>query len=145
MEATKIKRIEPGRMYSIPEAAEVVGVNESLIYRAASSGDLEHLRAGARQGIRVPGEALQRWVRSRWMAKPRLAQGSVKVDGAKVRDLRKKRGLSLDRLAQNAGIARSTLASIESRGPEASCKVETARSIADALGVKPRSIGERSR
>lgn len=58
--------------------------------------------------------------------------------GLKIRLLRKKAGLSQDKLSKNSGLALNTIVKIESRGQQ-NPTIETLQKIAAGLGI---SVGD---
>ena len=61
------------------------------------------------------------------------------LDGQRLRELRRERGLSQERLADRAGISLTTVARLE-RQPRASCRGRTMGRLAAALGEQPTAI-----
>ena len=61
------------------------------------------------------------------------------VDGRRLRELRRQRGLARDELAAKAGISPHTLSRLE-RQQNASCRTRTLARLAGALGEEPSSI-----
>jgi transcriptional regulator with XRE-family HTH domain len=67
----------------------------------------------------------------------------VYLDGNKVRRLRMVRGLTIRKLAEESGLATSTIARIEKEGRHEHFHAPTLKNLADALGVDPLElIGE---
>ncbi|MGP8000621.1 MAG: helix-turn-helix domain-containing protein [Streptosporangiaceae bacterium] len=61
------------------------------------------------------------------------------VDGKRLRQLRRQRGLAREELAAQAGISSHTLSRLE-RQRKASCRTRTLARLAGALGEEPSSI-----
>jgi DNA-binding XRE family transcriptional regulator len=61
------------------------------------------------------------------------------LDGQRLRQLRRERGLSQEKLADRAGISITTVARLE-RQPRASCRGRTLGRLAAALGEQPTAI-----
>ncbi len=61
------------------------------------------------------------------------------LDGQRLRQLRRQRGLSQEGLAERAGISLTTIARLE-RQPRASCRCRTLGRLAAALGEQPTTI-----
>lgn len=61
------------------------------------------------------------------------------VDGQRLRQLRRQHGLSVDNLACQARIGRTTLARLE-RQPRPRCRTRTVALLAAALGENPETI-----
>ena len=64
----------------------------------------------------------------------------VALDGARLREVRRERGLSQEELADRAGISAATVARLE-RQRKAACRGRTVARLAAALGEQPASIG----
>lgn len=63
----------------------------------------------------------------------------VNLDGVKVRRLREREWASREEMAKRAKVGASTLRNVEAnKGP---VRLSTARKIAQALGVEPKSLG----
>ena len=75
------------------------------------------------------------------MIDPRQAKaGIVAVDGARLRELRRQRGLSQFTLASRAGVDVSTVARLERHSGPALCRFYVRRRLADALGEQTHSL-----
>lgn len=61
------------------------------------------------------------------------------IDGRRLRQLRRRRGLSQENLADQAGISPRTMTRLE-RQPRASCRTRTLGRLARALGEHPDAI-----
>jgi DNA-binding XRE family transcriptional regulator len=61
------------------------------------------------------------------------------LDGGRLRQLRRQRGLSQTQLASQAGISRATMARLE-RQPVAPCRSRTLSRLATALGEDPAAL-----
>jgi transcriptional regulator with XRE-family HTH domain len=61
------------------------------------------------------------------------------LDGKRLRQLRRQRGLSQEKLADRAGISAATVARLE-RHPHPSCRGRTLARLAAALGEQPAAI-----
>ena len=61
------------------------------------------------------------------------------LDGKRLRELRRQRGLAREELASRAGISLHTLSRLE-RQQNASCRTRTLAKLAAALGEEPSSI-----
>ena len=59
----------PPLVYSVAEAAEVLGVSDSLVYRLINDGELPSVRLGDRRLV-VPHRSLEAWL---------IAQAGVEV------------------------------------------------------------------
>jgi transcriptional regulator with XRE-family HTH domain len=64
--------------------------------------------------------------------------GDVKIDGAKLRQLRRERALSQQKLGRMTGIAQSTISNLELGNRPA--RLVSVRKLAEALGVEPKQI-----
>ena len=64
--------------------------------------------------------------------------GDVKIDGAKLRQLRRERALSQQELGRMTGIAQSTISNLELGNRPA--RLVSVRKLAEALGVEPKQI-----
>lgn len=67
----------------------------------------------------------------------------VIMDGEKVEAMRQERGLSRQELAQEAGVATTTVARVEAGG--AAVRLRTVRGLGRALGVDHKSLGRPAR
>ena len=65
---------------------------------------------------------------------------TVALDGARLREVRRERGLSQEELADRAEISLGTVARLE-RQRKAACRGRTVARLAAALGEQPASIG----
>jgi transcriptional regulator with XRE-family HTH domain len=63
----------------------------------------------------------------------------IVLDGKRLRQLRRQRGLSQEKLADRAGISTATVARLE-RHPYPSCRGRTLARLAAALGEHPAAI-----
>jgi transcriptional regulator with XRE-family HTH domain len=72
-----------------------------------------------------PGRSADRWL--------------TVVDGVRLRQLRRQRGLSPAELAGKAGVSMSTVIRME-RQPRPSCRTRTAARLATALGQSPAAL-----
>ena len=68
--------------------------------------------------------------------RPAAQRWTTAVDGARLRRLRHRQGLSQEQLASQAGISLSTMRRLE-RQPSASCRTRTLGRLAAALGEDP--------
>ena len=78
---------------------------------------------GPSQGSARSGHPAQRWL--------------AVVDGNRLRQLRRQRGLSQAELAGQAGISLSTVARLERSQPGAPCRTRTLARLAAVLGEDP--------
>jgi transcriptional regulator with XRE-family HTH domain len=67
--------------------------------------------------------------------------GDVKIDGAKLRQLRRERALSQQKLGRMTGIAQSTISNLELGNRPA--RLVSVRKLAEALGVEPKDLSKR--
>jgi transcriptional regulator with XRE-family HTH domain len=67
--------------------------------------------------------------------------GDVKIDGAKLRQLRRERALSQQKLGRMTGIAQSTISNLELGNRPA--RLVSVRKLAEALGVEPKDLLKR--
>jgi transcriptional regulator with XRE-family HTH domain len=64
----------------------------------------------------------------------------IRVDGAKLRRLRRERALSQQDVERITGVAQATLSDLE--GGKRGARASTLRKLAEALGVEPRELME---
>ena len=67
-----------------------------------------------------------------------MTERFVKVDGAKLRELRRRRMLSLRELEERSGVAFDNINKLENERRRA--QPRTVRKLAEALGVKPHEL-----
>ena len=60
MNLSYVKEVFERRTYSIPEAAQVIGISRSLAYQMASEGRLPVIRVGKTKCV-IPKAALEQW------------------------------------------------------------------------------------
>ncbi len=83
------------------------------------------------------------------MADPRSAPArracwTTALDGSRLRQLRRRRGLSQEQLADQAGLSLTTVARLE-RQLRAACRGRTLARLATALGADPAALALASR
>jgi HTH-type transcriptional regulator, competence development regulator len=67
-----------------------------------------------------------------------MSERFVEVDGAKLRQLRRRRMLSLRELGQRSGVAFDNINKLENQ--QRSAQPRTVRKLAEALGVEPHEL-----
>jgi transcriptional regulator with XRE-family HTH domain len=65
---------------------------------------------------------------------------AVRIDGERLRELRRSRFLTRDELAEKSGVARDHIGRLERGEIEGESRMRTIRSLAEALGVDPREL-----
>jgi transcriptional regulator with XRE-family HTH domain len=67
---------------------------------------------------------------------------AVKINGEKLRELRRSRFLTRDELAENSGVARDHIGRLERGEIAGESRMATIRKLAEALGVDPAELVE---